>query len=300
MIKKRFAASVLRKWEASLPEIEIISAETAGYRVRATFRVQDGCLGFFKAGSRDFVTVEACPVISPSLFAKAIAWAEQTWGDRRLLTLSVMEAPDGRAIALAECDVTGRVYDRQGFSGLMMNGKIAGDSFLSYETPYGVVGVGYGGFFQSNRFLNDKFQEIVVNMAKGAENITELYAGSGFFTAGLMKVAQNTAGYELAGDAVRLAKHFGYPIHEKDAGEALTKAADTLVMDPPREGASKKLMQTVLEKLPRRIIYVSCNPATAARDLFGLKERYHVLRRVMVDMFPHSHHTETIHLLERI
>ncbi|MGM0504116.1 MAG: 23S rRNA (uracil(1939)-C(5))-methyltransferase RlmD, partial [Bacteroidota bacterium] len=75
---------------------------------------------------------------------------------------------------------------------------------------------------------------------------------------------------------------------------------DVIITDPPRAGMHKDVVATILQVNPKKIVYVSCNPATQARDISLLDEKYKVSRVQPVDMFPHTYHVENIVLLERI
>jgi len=70
-----------------------------------------------------------------------------------------------------------------------------------------------------------------------------------------------------------------------------------VITDPPRNGMHEKVVRTLLSVLPKKIVYVSCNPATQARDLYLLKERYTLAECQPVDMFPHTQHVENVALL---
>ena len=74
---------------------------------------------------------------------------------------------------------------------------------------------------------------------------------------------------------------------------------DVIITDPPRAGMHNDVIDTILFAKPQRIVYVSCNPATQARDLSLLDEKYKVLAVQPVDMFPQTHHVENVVLLER-
>ena len=77
------------------------------------------------------------------------------------------------------------------------------------------------------------------------------------------------------------------------------KTADVLVVDPPRKGCDEALLQTIIEQHPKRVVYVSCNPATLARDLRILEDGGYKTQEVQpVDMFPQTTHVETVALLE--
>jgi 23S rRNA (uracil1939-C5)-methyltransferase len=73
---------------------------------------------------------------------------------------------------------------------------------------------------------------------------------------------------------------------------------DVIITDPPRAGMDEKVIQKILEVAPQKVVYVSCNPATQARDIALMTEKYEVTRVRPVDMFPHTHHVENVALLE--
>ena len=75
---------------------------------------------------------------------------------------------------------------------------------------------------------------------------------------------------------------------------AITQRPDVLVIDPPRAGMHKDVVKQVLALLPERIVYVSCNPATLARDLNLLQETYQIQEVQPVDLFPHAYHIESV------
>jgi 23S rRNA (uracil1939-C5)-methyltransferase len=74
---------------------------------------------------------------------------------------------------------------------------------------------------------------------------------------------------------------------------------DVIITDPPRAGMKEEVVKTICRALPSRIVYISCNPATQARDLLLLSDAYSVVEVQPVDMFPQTHHVENVVLLER-
>ena len=74
---------------------------------------------------------------------------------------------------------------------------------------------------------------------------------------------------------------------------------DVIITDPPRAGMHEDVVKTILNAAPAKIVYVSCNPATQARDILLLSEDYKVISVQPVDMFPHTHHVENVVFLER-
>lgn len=167
-------------------------------------------------------------------------------------------------------------------------------------------------FFQTNtrgaRRLFATIQEYAD--LSGRETVVDLYSGTGAIAIFLSGAAETVIGMEIAESAVIDAINncrinnisncrfiLGDII---DGLAALTFAPDVMIIDPPRAGMHKDVVRRVLELAPKRIVYVSCNPATMARDLGMLKERYQALEVQPVDMFPHTHHIESVARLELI
>ncbi|MDR0453802.1 MAG: TRAM domain-containing protein [Deferribacteraceae bacterium] len=301
-IKENILKQALRNHpqKTGLPEIAVFTGKTTDYRIRANVRALNGNVGFYKGGSNKFVPVKQCPAIKHELFSKCAAWAEKYSPDT-ICSLSVVENPIGEAIALIEgkgslpCVNTEKPFD-----GVKCGAEQYGIKHLPYKTPFGVAPVGYGGFFQSNIFLNDIFQKYAAESATG-QKILELYAGSGFFTSALAKKADVFA-VEANAEAALLGQKYGYPINHGHTASAEIKKGqyDTVFADPPREGMDKKTISALMELAPDQIIYVSCNPMTLARDLNRLSGKYAISATAIFDLFPDTYHIETVVLLEQI
>ncbi|MEK7516131.1 MAG: 23S rRNA (uracil(1939)-C(5))-methyltransferase RlmD [Patescibacteria group bacterium] len=165
-------------------------------------------------------------------------------------------------------------------------------------------------FFQTNSGGAAKLIDIVREFAAAGrtETIFDLYCGVGTFAISLSGLAKEVHGVELDAVAIALAKEnaaangisnasFRAEMAEKSA--LLAQTFDLVVVDPPRSGLHPKVLETLLQSLPSRIIYVSCNPFALARDLAALQRSYAVQGIRAIDLFPHTPHVETIALLER-
>ena len=148
---------------------------------------------------------------------------------------------------------------------------------------------------------------------KGEEIVYDLYTGTGTIANFIARSAKKVIGVEYVPEAIEDAKvNSGINNIENTefyAGDmkkvlnddfiASHGAPDVIITDPPRAGMDAAVVETILNAAPARIVYVSCNPATQARDLDLLSDMYAVVRVQPVDMFPHTHHVENVVLLER-
>lgn len=169
-------------------------------------------------------------------------------------------------------------------------------------------------FFQTNTKQAERLYQITRDFAAltGKEVVYDLYCGTGSIGIFLSKGAQKIIGIEAVPDAIEDAKlnadwngleHCRF--YAGDVADIATDAffeehgrPDVIITDPPRAGMHEKLIQQLLRMRAPRVVYVSCNPATQARDLQLLDEAYKVIRLQPVDMFPHTHHIENVALLE--
>ena len=165
-------------------------------------------------------------------------------------------------------------------------------------------------FFQTNTRQGEKLYKVTRDFAElsGQEIVYDLYCGTGSIGIFVSKQAKKIIGVELIEEAIKDAgenaalnnishAHFfaGDVIDVcNDAFFALHGRPDVIITDPPRAGMHEKLVKKILDIAAPTVVYVSCNPATQARDLQLLDEKYRVTRVQPVDMFPQTHHIENV------
>ncbi len=170
-------------------------------------------------------------------------------------------------------------------------------------------------FYQVNHAQAEKLYQCALDFAalSGTENVVDLYCGAGTITLALAEKARHVTGIEVVAEAVQNAwdnaERNQIPNVKficADAGQAAMMLAqqgeqpDVLVVDPPRKGLTTETIDAIAAMLPTRIVYVSCDPATLARDCKQLAGHgYQAARAKAFDMFPRTSHVETIVLLQR-
>ena len=166
-------------------------------------------------------------------------------------------------------------------------------------------------FFQINPVQTKVLYDKVAELAdlKGTEKVLDLYCGIGTIGLYLAKHAECVIGVECVPEAIENAKRNAllnnirnaefYVGNSEDMAENF-KDADVIIIDPPRKGCDEKLLKTINEISPEKVVYVSCNPATLARDLKILDSYGYKADTVYpVDMFPRTSHVETVVLLSK-
>ena len=175
--------------------------------------------------------------------------------------------------------------------------------------------IGPKSFFQTNTRQAERLYDVAVEFAglKGDENVYDLYCGIGSIALYQAGKCRQVVGIEEVEEAIEDARTNAAlngienaVFHAGDVRDVLDEefasrhgSPDVVITDPPRAGMHPKVVKTLLELLPPKIVYVSCNPATQARDLQLLAEAYRLVRSQAVDMFPHTHHIENVVLLQR-
>ncbi|MEO8861650.1 MAG: 23S rRNA (uracil(1939)-C(5))-methyltransferase RlmD [Ginsengibacter sp.] len=170
-------------------------------------------------------------------------------------------------------------------------------------------------FFQTNSKQAEKLYNVVKDFAAltGNEIVYDLYCGTGSIGIFLSRFAKKIVGVDVIEDAIKDAKEnaaFNNIPHASffcgdvieicnDHFFELNGRPEIIIVDPPRAGLHAKLVQKLLEIAPEKIVYVSCNVATQARDLQLLSEKFSVEKLQTVDMFPHTHHIECVAELRR-
>lgn len=196
-------------------------------------------------------------------------------------------------------------------------------TFTAYKTQNYIVEemdglkfrVGAQSFYQTNHGQALKLYQITRDFAglTGKEMVYDLYTGTGTIAAFVARNAKKVVGIEYVEEAINDAKQNSLLNNitntEFFAGNmakvftedfvAKHEPADVIITDPPRNGMEEKVITQILKVSPKRIVYVSCNPATQARDLSLMNADYKITKVQPVDMFPHTHHVENVVLLEK-
>jgi len=193
--------------------------------------------------------------------------------------------------------------------------RFKGNDFIIEEMEGLKFKIGPKSFFQTNSEQAYNLYQIVRDFAglTGKERVYDLYTGTGTIANFVAKDALQVIGIEYVPEAIEDARAnselngiTNTLFFAGDMKDLLNEAfiekyghPEVIITDPPRAGMHDDVIKTILFAEPQRIVYVSCNPATQARDLNALDYRYHVKKVQPIDMFPHTHHVENVVLFEK-
>ncbi|MEN6328133.1 MAG: 23S rRNA (uracil(1939)-C(5))-methyltransferase RlmD, partial [Syntrophomonas sp.] len=291
------------------------------YRNKVTWHVKNGRLGYYAENTTRLVPVKTCPLITERLEEVTGVLARQ---------LVQINGQDNGEIVIRESSVNGGIMVvfhqiksavdlvnfLKGYCSSIYNMEdnrfklLYGNPFLEEGINDLTFRLSPGAFFQVNH------QQTLALIAKvleylnlsGDENILDAYCGIGSISLPLAKVSGTVLGVESFAAAVEDARlnatlnnltncEFMSGPCEKIVPK-LNRQFDAVVLDPPRAGCKKEVINAITNMSPSRVIYVSCNPATLARDLAIFAEQGYLIKEVQpVDMFPQTHHVECCVLL---
>jgi len=326
-------AEVIRDAFARLGRLPIAAPAVAsspdrGYRMRARLHVRGGRVGFFREGTHDLcdpkitgqlseAAVDAAAACAESLSRSgesvaAIELTENIAADQRAayVTVSGDSSPDNEALeqALTISGLTGiTCLDAEGTS------RTTGVPVVSDPLSALTSGAAQSGalqrhaesFFQANRFLLPALVGAVADAVPSEGSVLDLYAGVGLFSVSLAALGRRgitavegdrTSGRDLQRNAMPFAAVLRVSV---DSVEQFLKRrgeqAETIVVDPPRTGISREAMSAVVRAKASRVVYVSCDPATMARDARRLVDGgYELTSLTAFDLFPNTPHVESL------
>jgi 23S rRNA (uracil1939-C5)-methyltransferase len=297
-----------------------------GYRQRLKLRVAEGRVGFLAGGTHSLVDIDHC-LLAEADVAAAIPTARELiamlrTGIRRIEIASGADPGPGLVVAgeaegpfVADDETRCRSWLKAhpSVAGLTISGRRwlrswGGERFLVQPEFDLSLSVRVGTFTQVNPQANRRLANLVLDLAQAGrgQNILDLYAGAGNFSLPLARrgalvraVEQNQRAIE---DGKENAQRLGLEgcrfehgnVAQVVAGLGRSGERFTLaILDPPRSGAAEAL-DALIRLAPERVIYISCDPTTLARDLARLASHYRIGCAHPLDMFPHTYHVETV------
>jgi len=188
---------------------------------------------------------------------------------------------------------------------------LAGEEHITFTMHDLTLQLSADSFFQLNVSQAEKMYSTAVSKIDPCGTLVEAYCGVGAMSLMAHEKAEKVYGIEASKPAIRNAKANAVRNNidnceflAMDAADGLLYAAarneiDTLLCDPPRSGMDEKMLEAVMQVNPKKIVYVSCNPATLAKNLKVLKQKYHVVTVIPFDLFPQTPLVESVTVLER-
>ena len=295
VIAEQFARIAKREMQVVVEEV----GPPLGYRTRFNaVTTRNGDLGFKQARSNKVIPVSDCRILQPEIKFQELS--SRKWkGDLRV-EVSLSSA-DERTIA------TGYTRDETPVR------TSEGPDIGQYSINGFNLEVSQRSFWQSHKLAPAVLTKVVSEFAqiKAGDLVLDLYGGVGLFTSQFLEAVGEAGQIDLVegsksatADAIRnFAEKKNVKVHTGDVAKLLPRftQSDVIVLDPPREGAGKEVVQAMAVLKPRAIVYVACDPAALARDTTYLSEvGYEITKIRAFDLFPMTHHIESVALFGRV
>lgn len=289
------------------------------YRNKISFKVENDRIGFYAEGTYQLVDVKSCLLAENEInncLSVIRSYIKEHKNKIKSVTIKHGNAKDEILIdiySLSNDDI--KILDYltviDDVKTVIYNDKIVyGKGFINQISNGLMFYCSSKAFFQINDVQTEKLYQIVLDNAKlkPSDIVLDLYSGTGTISCIISSYVKEVIGVEIVSDAVLNAKE-NLKINNinnvrficGDATKEISKIKDkidVIIVDPPRKGVDRKAISIMKKMLPKKIIYVSCNPVTMARDLSYLTDLYDVKKVVPVDMFPNTAHTECVSILK--
>ena len=292
---------------------EIVKCETPfNYRNKVTFQV-DNVIGPYKKRSYEIIPIDKCLLVDERINEYLCILNKR---DLSNINQIVFRVSNNDIMVVFKCngDINIDISDLDGTFIKECNGKstiMKGNGYIISNIGDMKYKVSSSSFFQVNSNQVKKLYDIVLEYLDldGTESVLDLYCGTGTIGIYIANKCKDVLGVEINKDAINDANE-NVKINNISnarfiAGDAskvikdLNYKPDKIVVDPPRAGLDKDVINKIFEMKPSLVVYVSCDPITLARDLNVFKEKYTVDKITPVDMFCNTMHVENVVVLER-
>ena len=310
--KKEKIVNLFSKHKISIfPEV-ITNISPYNYRNKITLKVNNYKIGFYINKTHNLVEINKCLLANPAINASIplikrfnICNGEVTIRcNQNAEILIVINSQDNLNID------TNYLKSKIKLVGIVVNNKTYyGENSLFERMNNLLFKISYDSFFQVNPFIASQLFQIIGDNIDSSDKVLDLYCGVGTLSLMAAKKAQKVLGIEVVPNAIINAL-FNARINDlnntqfviNDASTAISKIKpdfNKVIVDPPRSGLTKNIIDVLLKIKPDEIIYVSCDPQTLVRDFTLLSSIYEIKKSYILDMFSYTYHIETILILTK-
>jgi 23S rRNA (uracil1939-C5)-methyltransferase len=289
---------------------EIIYDKQFNYRNKVVLKVNEK-VGYYKKGSNDIVNIDNCLIADPAINEVILKLNEMDLFNINEITIRKLDkimilidlSKDRKLDSFIELFDKANIVKKINNEYLLVHGN----DYISTKINGIEFRVSIESFFQVNNEVTHLLYSKIIEYAKESKNVLDLFCGTGTIGMVISKYVDEVTGIEINNQAISDAlvnKEINYITNinfiNGDVYNHLDdlKDIDLVIVDPPRSGLADKSIQQIIQMSPKKIIYVSCDPITLARDINKL-DNYSVKEITLFDMFPNTHHIESLVLIEK-
>ena len=306
-IKTNILNDLLKRNNIDVPKINVIQSNNKyNYRNKVTLKIVNNEFGYYNSGTHNFTKIDYCYLAKDSInniiksynlfkVSSGEITIRSNYNDEILIKITSNEKVD--------VDIEKLINDNK-IVGIIVNDKVIyGENDYIEKVNNYLFKVNINSFFQVNLNILEKIEKIL--HAKKYHNVVDLYCGVG--TLGMFVNKDKLYGIEIVKDAVINAsvnakinkQNNMYMLGDSSKISKIDSDIDCIIIDPPRSGLTEREINYFKRLNPQKIIYVSCDPITFARDLNILKNDYEIKEITPFDLFPQTYHVECVCLLKR-
>ena len=284
----------------------ISNGEVYGYRNKVSFKILEGHLALTEEKSNKLVKVNQCLLANGNI--NKVVRLINDINLKYVTDVIIRGSQDIMVIFNGRIDKDSVISILSGYvSSIILNGEtIYGRNYITTNVNGYEFAIFPTSFFQVNTNMIKSLYDRILKYAKDGRSLLELYCGAGTIGIYLANSFELVRGIEINKYAIRGA-NLNKQINNinnitfecKNVDDMGEISEDVVVVDPPRSGLDRNVIDKLLSSEVEKIIYVSCNPITFARDLNILKVKYKLEDIVLFDMFPNTRHVECVTLLQR-
>ena len=302
---------ILKKNNLEFTVKNIIKSKDTFYRNKITLKIKDGELGYYKSESHEVVETNYCYLAREAIneIIKDIPLLNIKNGE---ITIRCNFKNEIILIinSLDTLENIDKLVKKYALVGVIQNDMtIYGEDYFMERVGDYLFKVSYNSFFQVNNEICSKLFSLIKENTKDSQKVIDLYCGVGTLSIGGVNSSTHTLGVEIIPNAIDDA-NLNKIINKKENSEFICEdtsnilnkieaSFDTVIMDPPRSGVSEKVLDKIIRENISKIIYVSCDSNTLARDLKILSSHYEIKNITLLDMFPNTEHVESFCVLEK-
>lgn len=302
--KKNKVINYFKKY--NIEPIVIKNNTPYNYRNKITLQINNKEIGYYKYNTNEVITIDKC-IIAKESINNVIKYLKNSISNGNITLRSnyndeiliIINTKDEVSLDIDKLKQNNKLV------GIILNDKcIYNDNFFYEKIDNKLFKVSFNSFFQVNLNVASILFKIVKDLVNDNSRVLELYCGVGVFSILISDKVNHSLGVEVVDNAIinalfnkKLNKVNNVDFILNDASIAISRIDylfDTLIVDPPRSGLSIKVRDFILEKLPKYIIYVSCDFHTLKRDIDYLNNKYIIDKFYILDMFSYTYHVECI------
>ncbi len=309
--KKEMVKELIKRNLLETFDFEIVpSRPVLEYRNKVNLHVKDYSFGYYEEESHSFVKIKKCLLLNPKIneILEHFSWYSFEEGSLTIRVnaeeeiLLIIDTPN-------EIKINALLTEKFKIAGILLNGKcVYKKPFFEEKRKNVTYLVHANSFFQVNPYISNCMLEEVEKRIQKEDIVFDLYCGCGFFTFPIAEKAKKVIGVEINPSSLIYAekqrqeqKKTNISFHVGKVEDVFSKLKirpTKVLVDPPRSGLDKKVLNFFLEKKIETIIYISCNPKTLVRDIKILEEKYSIKEWICFDMFPYTKHIECFCILK--